>query len=294
MTTNKPSITIIGMGAVGGTIAAALGDSGHTPALAARTPFAALSRTLFGQTSTFNFPVITEPKQASKTRWAMLCTKAHDSAGAASWFDTVVDKTTTVAVLQNGVDQVDRIAQFVDRAQILPVVVQAACERSDHGCVKQTRPGKLFVPDTPDGREFASLFQGTEALEVIADPDFTSALWRKLAINATTGAICALTLRANEVVGVPNIRELAERLMAEVMAVGRAEGARFDKAFISETLDMLAGPVGAHWTSMAVDRREGRPMEWQVRNAVIGERGRRHGIATPVSDLLTVLLSACR
>ena len=42
---------------------------------------------------------------------------------------------------------------------------------------------------------------------------------------------------------------------------------------------------------MAADRRDGQPLEWEVRNAVVGRIGRRHGIATPVNDLIATLLS---
>ena len=80
--------------------------------------------------------------------------------------------------------------------------------------------------------------------------------------------------------------------MSEVVAVGRAEGAQFADDFIDQTLAILTGHAATHWTSMAADRRDGRPMEWQIRNAVVGRLGRRHGIATPMNDLFTTLLKA--
>jgi ketopantoate reductase len=43
---DAPSIAVLGAGAIGGAMAAALGDAGHRPALCARTPFARLTRTL--------------------------------------------------------------------------------------------------------------------------------------------------------------------------------------------------------------------------------------------------------
>ncbi len=66
----------------------------------------------------------------------------------------------------------------------------------------------------------------------------------------------------------PGVHPLALELAAEVVAVARAEGA-------------------------SVDRREGRPLEWEVRNAVISTLGARHAIPTPLNDLVTTLLRAC-
>jgi 2-dehydropantoate 2-reductase len=45
---------------------------------------------------------------------------------------------------------------------------------------------------------------------------------------------------------------------------------------------------------MFYDRIEGRTMEWDARNGVIVRLGARHGIATPVSEVLVALLSAIR
>jgi 2-dehydropantoate 2-reductase len=36
----------------------------------------------------------------------------------------------------------------------------------------------------------------------------------------------------------------------------------------------------------------GRPLEWAIRNGVVQRRGRRHGIPTPLSDLIVPLLAA--
>ena len=87
------------------------------------------------------------------------------------------------------------------------------------------------------------------------------------------------------------MHDLAVALVDEVMAVGRAEGASFPDTFAADAIAYLRGPVGEHWTSMAQDRRDGRPMEWEARNAVVGRIGRRHGIPTPYNDALTALLA---
>ncbi len=51
---------------------------------------------------------------------------------------------------------------------------------------------------------------------------------------------------------------------------------------------LIAAPD--HWSSIAADRGAGRRLEGRARNAVVGERGRKHGIATPINDVITTLL----
>jgi 2-dehydropantoate 2-reductase len=290
--TAKPSIMIIGAGAVGGTIAAALGDAGQRPSFGGGRAFRKLSRSLQGSVSHYAFPFLDSPDEGYPADWVFLCTKSYQTAAASTWFERCVGSHTRMAVLQNGVDHIERLSPYVAPEHILPVVVQMACERTGLGAVKQTQPGRLFVPDNALGVAFARLFDGIAALEVVTESEFVSALWRKLTINATTGAICALTLSPNAVFGLPTIRDLAIEMMEEVMRVGTAEGAQFPEDFVHDTLARLAGPVGEHWTSMAADRRDGQPMEWEVRNAVVGRLGRKHAIPTPLNDALTALLSA--
>ncbi len=104
------------------------------------------------------------------------------------------------------------------------------------------------------------------------------------------GAIGCLALQPLGALGKGSVRDLAMALFEEVVAVGRAEGAVFPDDFAERTLALFSGPFAEHWESIAVDRREGRHMEWQARNAVVGEMGRIHGIETPLNDAVTALL----
>ena len=111
-----------------------------------------------------------------------------------------------------------------------------------------------------------------------------------MAFNAVGGAIGCLTLQPLGALVTGSVRDLALALFEEVVAVGRAEGAVFPDDFAERTLALFSGPFAKHWESIAVDRREGRHMEWQARNAVVGEKGRIHGIETPLNDAVTALL----
>jgi 2-dehydropantoate 2-reductase len=289
---NPAAITIVGAGAVGCALAAALCDAGSRPALAVRSRFTQLQRVLGDETRSYDVTQITEPPRDASADWLFLCTKAYQTGSAQHWLDALVDCNTTVAVLQNGINHAERVASYCSADQVLPVVVQMASERTAPGSVQQTRAGKLIVPDNDRGRAFAALLKNSNAVDVLCVEDFHSALWHKLTMNAVCGGICALTLRRNEVLGEPTIRHLAKQMMAEVMQVACADGATYPANYVTSALDLISGPVASHWTSIAADRRDGLPMEWQVRNAVVGEIGARHGIQTPLMDVVTALLSA--
>ncbi|MDX2316385.1 MAG: 2-dehydropantoate 2-reductase [Gammaproteobacteria bacterium] len=288
---DRPAIAVLGVGAIGGAVAAALGDAGHRPALCVRTPFQHLSRSLDGETRQYEHPVYTRCDALSHQDWVLLCTKAHQIEGAAHWLRRLIGPDTRVAVMQNGVDHVDRVSAYVDAERAVPCVIMLPAHAVQAGVVEQARAGTVQVPDSAAGRALAELFADQQAIGFEPSADFVSALWSKLVSNAVGGAICALALKPLGAVAAAQVRELVTGLMEEVVRVGQAEGAIFPEDFVAEMIQKFCGPIGEHWTSIAADRRDGRSMEWQARNAVVGVVGRRHGIPTPLNDALTALLA---
>jgi 2-dehydropantoate 2-reductase len=265
------SIAVLGVGAIGGCMAAALGDAGHSVQLCVRTPFEQLVRNLDGERTSYAHPVLTDASQVQTVDWLCLCTKAHQIAAAEPWLRALIGPRTRVAVMQNGVDHAERVVEYVS--------------------ADQARAASVQVPDTNFGAQFKSLFVGQEVIRIDPVADFTSALWGKLVFNAVGGAVCALTLSPLGAITAPGIKQLVTDLIEEVVAVARAEGAVMSDNCAQETITYFQGPVRDHWTSIAQDRRAGRLMEWEARNSAVGRIARRHGIATPFNDAMTALLA---
>jgi len=78
----------------------------------------------------------------------------------------------------------------------------------------------------------------------------------------------------------------------EGVAVARVEGAVLDGGEAEAVVERLLAMPPDLGTSILYDRLAGRPMEWHARNGVVRRLGARHGIATPISDVLVPLLAA--
>jgi 2-dehydropantoate 2-reductase len=76
------------------------------------------------------------------------------------------------------------------------------------------------------------------------------------------------------------------------MAVAEAEGARLDPAFAEQMVDRLAAMPPDMGSSILFDRTADRTLEWDARNGVLCRLGARHGVPTPISDVLVPLLAA--
>jgi len=288
---DSPSIAVVGVGAIGGVMASALGDAGHAPVLCVRTAFEQLSRSLDGAVRTYPHRICTTPAALAPVDWVFLCTKAHQIKGAEDWLRKLIGPDTRIAVMQNGVDHIDRVSAYAAVQQVVPCIIFLPARVEKPGAVEQGCAGTVQVPDTLPGRAMAELFGGQGAVKIEPTEDFVSAVWSKVVLNAVGGAICALAIKPLSAVADPQVRERAVGLMEEIIQVGEAEGAIFADDFAEKTIEIYRGPIGSHWTSIAADRRDGRPMEWRARNAVVGRIGRRHGIPTPLNDALTALLA---
>jgi 2-dehydropantoate 2-reductase len=285
-------IAVVGVGAIGGAVAAPLAASGrHDVVLCVREPFERLVVKSPNKTCEVQARCATDPARTAPADWILLATKAQDVPGAAKWLAALAREGTVIAVLQNGVEHRERLAPFQGPAEVLPVVVELPAKRTAPGRIELRGGARLTAPAGRAGAALAALFAASEVV-VETTGDFLSVSWRKLCLNSASGALLALTGRTAEVLHAPGMAELALGIMRECAAVGRAEGAELDAALPDQILArILALPPGAG-NSMLYDRQARRPLELDARNGVIVRLGARHGIATPLNAAVTALLAA--
>ena len=288
-----PSITLIGPGAIGATLAAWLSQNpGNEVRVAARTRFESLEVKTPGRVLTATPRVLTDKSQARIADWVLVATKAYDSAAAAAWFETTCGPRTRVAVIQNGVEHVERFAPYVDRARIVPVMIDVPADRIAPGQVLQRGPLHIVVPESDNGAAFVELFAGLDQ-DVVQSKDFATAAWKKLCLNSA-GAVCAAILKPAGIAHHEGVAEIMRGIVRECVAVGRSEGATLEDSMADAIIErMRRGPHDAA-NSMLADRRAGRPMEIDARNDVIVRLGRKHGIATPMNALVVALLEVAQ
>lgn len=285
------NVAILGVGAVGGIVAARLHRAGRLSiVIATRTPVERLSIDA-PDGSFFAIPArLADPNESRPVPWIILATKAYDTASARDWLESLANESSTIAILQNGVEHVERVAPFGNGAKLLPVVVECPATRVAPGRIVQRGAIELTTADSLEGRGFRDLFVGTH-VKVTLTTDFVTAAWRKLCQNVAGGAITAWTRRTMGVLRRPSMQRLARELIEECVAVGRAEGARIDASTVEETLEALTSAPADAVTSMYTDRANGRPLEIDARNGAIVRIGARHGIATPRNRELVRRLS---
>jgi 2-dehydropantoate 2-reductase len=293
-TSQRRSVAVIGLGSIGGIAAATLADAGlHDVIGCARQPLDRLFLEMPERTVAAPLRVLGDPADARPVDWVLLVTKAQDTEAAAPWLARLCTPESRVAVLQNGIGHVERVAPLANGAAIVPAIVYYNGERlaPDRVRLRYVSDHELAVPDDAAGRAFAALMAGT-ALRVRPSADFVTLQWRKLLLNVVANPITALTLQRQAVLRRPDIYALGLDLLSETVEVARADGARFDADEPARAMEMLMTYGPELGTSMYFDRLAGRRFEIDALNGAVVAAGERHDIATPLNRMLLALLRA--
>lgn len=220
----------------------------------------------------------------------LLAVKATQNEQAGAWLAPLCDVHTVVVVLQNGVEQVEQVRPHCPNSPVLPGIVWYSAETQPDGWVRLRGEAALVLPSGPSAETIAELLRGA-GCRVTCDPDIITAAWHKLLTNALAGFM-ALSRRRSGMFRRDDVAALSRRYVAECLAVARAEGARLPDGVVDELVEMFRNVPEDMGTSILADAEQRRPTEWDIRNGVIVRKGRAHGLATPISDVIVPLLAA--
>jgi len=286
------SIALIGPGAIGATVAAYLHNAGNPVLLCGHTARESIEvRPDDHETIALPGPVHTDPAEVDgPSDVVFIAVKDTQNEQSAGWLARLCDERTVVCALQNGVEQVERVGRLCPSSTVVPAAVWISSEVQPQGWIRVRTEPRLVLPDTDASATLAELLRGA-GVTVELDPDFVTAAWHKLLVNAVV-AFMVLTGRRAGIFRRDDIAALGRRYLAECLAVARADGANLSEHTVDEIIDMLAQAPPDITTSMLTDREADRALEWDIRNAVILRRAAAHGLATPISQVVVPLLAA--
>ncbi len=301
-TNQRPSVAVVGAGAVGCYFGGMLARSGVPVTLIGRAPHVeAIARDglqIDGVRVNERIPIGATTSLEEGVRNAALIlfsVKTVSTESAARELLPFLAPHAVILSFQNGVDNVDRLYSAIGWRAI-PVAVYVAAEITAPGRVTHTGRGDLVMghragwPHDVDLEPLADLFQRAEIPCRLSDAIETE-LWTKMTLNCAYNAISALTqAQYGRMIQFPAVRTLMERAIAETVAVARAEGAPLSEAAMVEGAYRLSEKMSGATSSTAQDIARGRPTEIDSLNGYVARRGAALGIATPVSETLVTLV----
>jgi 2-dehydropantoate 2-reductase len=289
---------VVGAGAIGLTLAAALAKAHDVLVLTHRAATAELLARegilVAGETEVKHVPVhaTTDPGRFADRDAVLVAVKAYATAEALAPLRGVLPAHALVASVQNGIDNVTLARAALPENRVIAGSTMQGAVALGEGRVRVVSRGlTTFARDdqaTPTSFDLAHAFVAAGLAARVAD-DIDAVLWRKLVVNAALNPLGALAARTNGAVATdPDLSPLAQILAAEAAGVAAAEG--FDVGNPWETVEAAARASAANRNSMLQDLDAGRPTEIDAISGGILRRARAHGIAVPLTETVLRLV----
>ena len=305
-------IAVVGLGAVGGLMAAKLANAGHpVTALARGATLAAvrergLRLVMGGRETQVQIAASDDAAALGPQDLVIAALKGPALAAAAASMQPLIGPGTVVMPAMNGVpwwflhaapadlafadralasvDPGGRIAELVPLDRVVGCVVHLTCSSPEPGLVKHGFGDRLIVGEPAGGSServdkiAAALAEAGFTAE--ASTDIRHDIWFKLWGNMTMNPVSALTgAESHRIIDDPLVLRFMLATMEEARWIGAQIGCAITQS--GEERMALARQLGAFKTSMLQDSLADRPLEIDALVSAVHEIGTRLHIAMP-------------
>lgn len=298
---NKPSILIVGAGAIGSFYGAILKKAGCSVSTVLRSEYDAvkangitISSPLGDLSYRPNHLYRGGDTPVAETDYLILCVKVLPGVDRAALVKPWMGSNTRLVLIENGLDIERELADAYPDNPVISCLAFIAASRTEPGVVEHKAYGKLVMGRYPKGiddncRELSQLFIDG-GIRIDLTEQVVGERWRKCLWNTPFNPLSVIANGADTrtILDTEGGEGLIRAMIREVMDVAAAEGYPMDDKVIEQNIDGTR-KMPPYKNSMALDYLNGRPIE---REAVLGNVvtiAQRHGI--PVPHLNTVLVT---
>jgi 2-dehydropantoate 2-reductase len=291
MTSNHPSLLIVGTGAMACLFAARLSAAGNSVTMLGtwREGLHALSSQgvslveADGNQRTYPVQATDDPVQCRGTRFALVLVK--------SWQTRRADDGVAIT-LQNGIGNRETLVEVLGAPRVALGVTTLGANLLQPGLVQAAGEGVISI-GVHFGLDLLIALLRASAFTVEDAPDPDVLLWGKLVINAAINPLTALLRVTNgELLNRPTARSLMVSLAREAAAVAAAQNLRLPYDDPITAVEKTAMRTSANRSSMLQDVQRGTPTEIDAICGAIVRAGEQSEVPTPVNHLLWQLVKA--
>jgi 2-dehydropantoate 2-reductase len=295
-------VAVVGAGGVGGYFGGRLARAGIDTTFIVRgaTLDALRSRPLRVESVNGDFEVNVDTSPAGPYDAILVTTKTYQLAEAARQILPFIGDHTVVVPLQNGVDAPDVLAAIVGREHVVGGLAAIVSFVVEPGHIKHAAADPLVMFGELDDRRSERLERLREAcvaagIRAEIPPDIRHSMWTKFLFIATMSAVGALTrVPIGTWRSVPEVREMADRSLREVLAVAQASGIDLGEDALERTWRHYDGLPAPSTSSLQRDVMAGRQSELDAQIGAVVRIARELGVPAPVNETLYALLIPSR
>jgi len=297
-------IAVIGTGAMGSVYAALLADAGnevwaidtwdaHVRAIAQnglRLEGASGERVVQGIHSSGDVA------DAGTCDLYIIATKASAVGAAAQAIAPLMQASSLVLTIQNGLGSGQRIVQYMPTDNVLLGVAEGfgasmkGPGHAHHNAMKLIRLGEMKGGMSERLRRVEAVWQAA-GFKAQAFEDINQLIWEKFVCNVTFSAPCTVfDCTVGELMAQPQWWEIATGCTREAYACGQAQGIKFGFGDVLHYVTQFGQGMPLARPSMLLDHQARRVSEIDAINGMVPLLGRELGIPTPYNDTMTAVV----
>jgi len=294
----KPSILIVGTGAMAGLFGARLSPHAQVTLLGTwKAGLEALTRDgirLQENGSVVKVPVraTSNPAECEAAQIALFLVKSWQTQRAAAMLAKCLAPQGVALTLQNGLGNLELMEAELSPQRVALGVTMVGATVLGPGKVRVGGSGATYVAPHPRLEPLVDLLQ-TAGFEVHPADNIESLVWGKLVVNCGINALTALLDVSNgELLARPGARAIMQEAALETARVAAASGVKLPYPDPVEQVEGVARRTASNISSMLQDIRRGAPTEVEAINGAVVQVADRLGVPVPVNRTLWNLVRA--
>ncbi len=295
-------IAVMGAGSIGGYFGGMLAQSGHDVTLIARGKHLETIRKdglkILNDDGHFlvKCDATDDPTSIGVVDLVLLTVKTYQNDMAIPPLRSLIDSSTSILCLQNGMDSYQSITRLLQIQDPLPGAAYIEASVQSPGIIRQSGTVVKIVFGELNGTLSS---RGTEIQKVLSDSgidtqfttDILKTLWTKFLFISTMAGITCLTRKTlAQLVPKEDWPNIIIDCMKEIEAVGRGNNINLENDVVKTTMDYITESLENMQASMHTDLMAGRPLELDALNGAVVRAGKLADIPTPINSLIYAML----
>lgn len=227
----------------------------------------------------------------------LLTVKSCDTEVAGKQILPIMQNNTKIISLQNGLDNIEKIEQFIDKSNIIAGVTMQAAILSKPGNIIHTGTGETILGEL-DGhlsKRLETIIRtfNESKIETKKSDEILKQIWIKTIINSSINPITAfLRCKNGYLLQNPILEKIVERVCIESTQIASLEGIQITpKDMIIKTREVIQN-TKQNYSSMLQSIQQGKKTEIDSINGKLAKIGKKHKIDATFNRILTDLISS--
>ena len=296
------NIVVLGAGAIGSLFGALLSKKNDVLLIGRKQHIRAINKNglkLIGKTNITVKISATDSieKVKSSPDLLILTVKACDTETAIKEAKSVINSSTLVLSLQNGLGNIDIIKKAVNSKQVIAGITTHGAVFSKPSVISHTGKGTTIVGELHGEKSeraitIATLFNEA-GIEATVSNDIIKEIWTKAVVNSSINPLTTLFQCKNGyLLKNPLLKNIVKKVCNESTTVANSEGFHLQDDDMLQKTEKVIRDTFENYSSMLQSIQKGKKTEIESITGKLVDFGKQHNIKTTMNELLLYAITS--